>query len=466
MFSIFENSFRIKQTMKKLYIENLGCAKNQVDAEVLAYRLRDTYSLTSEAQEADLILVNTCGFIESAKEESLNTFFSLRNDYPEKKIILCGCLAQRYAEDLTKDLVEADAIFGNRDLRKITDLVSSLEAKTETEKTQNIQKSLCMVPDYPDPRDEEDTRDKLFSFPGSAYLKISEGCNHCCSYCAIPVIRGPLRSRPMDSVLSEAKRLIDSGVKELNLIAQDLSAYGWDWDRKRHFEELLEKLCAFEGDFSIRMLYIHPDWMTDSLIECVKRNPKILHYFDIPFQHASAPILKKMGRVGDLNSYLKLIEKIRTSIPDAVIRTTLMLGFPGEKEEDYKVLETFTKEARFNWMGSFVYSREEDTAAFAMTDEEEHNKLAQVSARRQKRLQKIQEDITTQKLQDFVGNIYPVLIEENISGEDLSIGRIYSQAPEVDGLTVVMGRDMKPGSVYKCRITRVRNVDLEAVKID
>lgn len=445
--------------MKKLYIENLGCAKNQVDAEVMAYRLRNEYSLTTEAKDADLILVNTCGFIESAKEESLNTFFSLRNDYPDKKIILTGCLAQRYAVDLTKELVEADAIFGNRDLRKITDLVSSLDGKKQD-------RALCMVPDYPNPNEEDDTRGSLFSFPGSAYLKISEGCNHCCSYCAIPVIRGPLRSRPMDAVLREAERLIGTGVKELNLIAQDLSAYGWDWDGVSHFEELLDKICAIEGDFFVRMLYIHPDWMTDRIIECVKRNPKTLHYFDIPFQHASAPILKKMGRVGDLNSYLKLIEKIRTNIPDSVIRTTLMLGFPGETEEDYKALETFTKEARFNWMGSFVYSREEDTKAYELTDEETHNKLSEISEKRQKKLNRIQEKITEEVLQGFVGNIYPVLIEENIEGEDLAIGRIYSQAPEVDGLTVVMGRDMKPGFVYNCRITRVRNVDLEAVKID
>ncbi|MCR5760390.1 MAG: 30S ribosomal protein S12 methylthiotransferase RimO [Sphaerochaetaceae bacterium] len=446
--------------MKKLYIENLGCAKNQVDAEVMAYTLRNTYTLTEEADDADLILVNTCGFIESAKEESLTTFFTLRNDYPDKKIILSGCLAQRYANELSEELKEADAIFGNRDLRKIRDLAEALNTETKTTKP------LCMVPEYPDPMEEDDTRDHLFTFPGSAYLKISEGCNHCCSYCAIPVIRGPLRSRPMEAILKEAKRLIDSGIKELNLIAQDLSAYGWDWDKVSHFEELLDKLCALEGDFKIRMLYIHPDWMTDRIIECVKRNEKILHYFDIPFQHASAPILKSMGRTGDLNSYIALIEKIRKNIPDAVIRTTLMLGFPGETEEDYRELVTFTKICRFNWMGSFVYSREEDTRAFDMTDEKTHEELSKISDKRQKKLQKIQEKITEEKLQDFVGNEYSVLIEELISGEDLAIGRIYSQAPEVDGLTVVMGRNMVPGNIYKCRITAVRDVDLEAVKID
>ncbi|MCR4675699.1 MAG: 30S ribosomal protein S12 methylthiotransferase RimO [Sphaerochaetaceae bacterium] len=444
--------------MKKLYIENLGCAKNQVDAEVMAYRLRDGYELTPEAKDADLIIVNTCGFIESAKEESLNTFFALREQFPDKKFIISGCLAQRYPEALSSDIPEADAVFGNRDLRKITEVVASLDSRKE--------RPLCLVPDYPDPLDEDDTRSSLFSFPGSAFLKISEGCNHCCSYCAIPVIRGPLRSRPMEAVLNEARRLAGSGIKELNLIAQDLSAYGYDWDKVSHFEELLDKLCEIEGDFRIRMLYIHPDWMTDRIIECVKRNSKILHYFDIPFQHASENILKKMGRVGNLESYSALIEKIRKNLPDAVIRTTLMLGFPGETEEDYKALETFTKRCRFNWMGSFTYSREEDTRAWDMTDEETHEKLSKISEKRQKKLQKIQEKITAERLEEFVGNVYSVLIEELIQGEDLAIGRIYSQAPDVDGLTVVMGRNMVPGNVYECRITGVKDVDLEAVKID
>ncbi len=437
----------------KLYIENLGCAKNQVDAEVMAFNLKkDGYELTEQAEEADLIVVNTCGFIESAKEESLNTFFGLRNQYPQKKIILAGCLAQRYAEDLGKDLPEADAVFGNRDISKIRELVKQSSRSV-------------LVPDYPAPEAEEDTRDKLFCFPGSAYLKISEGCNHCCSYCAIPVIRGSLRSRPDKAVLKEAERLVKSGIKEINLIAQDLAAYGFDWDGRSHFCELLEKLCRIEGDFRIRMLYIHPDWMTDEIISAVKNNDKILHYFDIPFQHASSNILLPMKRTGNQDSYAHLVEKIRKEIPDCVIRTTIMLGFPGDTVEDYRIVEQFIKRCEFNWMGAFVYSREEDTPAFDMTDEDSHNALAKKAAVWKKKLEGIQEKITSERLGAFVGNVYNVLIEELVKGEELAIGRIYAQAPDVDGLTVVMGRDMLPGNVYLCLVSRVNGIDLEAVKL-
>lgn len=439
--------------MKNLYIENLGCAKNQVDAEVIAYNLsKDDYVLTENAQDADLIIVNTCGFIESAKEESINTFFELKNQFPDKKIILAGCLAQRYAEDLEKDLDEADAVFGNRDLSKIRDLV---KAKERT----------VLVPDYPDPDKEDDTRDRLFNFPGSAYLKISEGCNHCCAYCAIPVIRGPLRSRLENAVINEAERLVKSGIKEINLIAQDLAAYGYDWDGKSHFCELLSKLCAIDGDFKIRMLYIHPDWMTDEIIQTVKNNDKVLHYFDIPFQHASADILRPMRRSGNQDSYAELVEKIRREIPDCVIRTTIMLGFPNDSEQDYKIVEDFIKRCKFNWMGAFVYSREEDTPAYDMTDEESHSALTKKAEKWKKKLEGVQEKITEKSLGAFVGNVYNVLIEELVEGEELAIGRIYAQAPEVDGLTVVMGRDMIPGNVYRCLVSKVNGVDLEAVKL-
>lgn len=440
----------------KLYIENLGCAKNQVDAEVMAYQLKSlNYELTQDATEADLIIVNTCGFIQSAKEESINTFFELKNLYPNKKIIMSGCLAQRYAQDLYKDIPEVDAIFGNRDLRKIKDLVKDIQKERKV-----------LSPEYPDPDDEEDTRDNLYNFPGSAYLKISEGCNHRCGYCAIPVIRGPLRSRPQTAILAEAKRLVDSGIKEINLIAQDLAAYGYDWDNKSHFVELLRNITAIKGNFKVRLLYIHPDWMIDEIIQEVKNNDKVLKYFDIPFQHASTKLLKPMKRSGNQDIYAQLIEKIRAEIPEAVIRTTIMLGFPGDSEEDFDIVYNFVKRCQFNWMGSFVYSREEDTEAYDLTTVEEHEALTKKASKWQKKLEKLQEKITEEKLQAFVGNEYDVLIEELIEGEDLAIGRIYSQAPEVDGLTVVMGHDMIPGNVYRCGITKVNGVDLEAAKID
>ncbi len=440
---------------RNLYIENLGCAKNQVDAEVLSCSLgKDGWILTDDAQKADLILVNTCGFIESAREESINTFFELRELNPKARIIVSGCLAQRYGQELSEQLPEADGIFGNRDLRQINAFVENLSGK-----------SRLLVPEYPDPDSEIYERKELFSYPGSAYLKISEGCNHRCGFCAIPLIRGGLRSRSMDSILDEARTLVARGVREINLIAQDLAAYGTDQGGKSRFPELLRKITDIPGDFRVRMLYIHPDAFPFEILDMIRDNPKIIPYFDIPIQHASPSLLRPMKRMGDGASYTDLVGRIRNALPGCVIRTTIMLGFPGETDEDFGMVYDFVKTNRFNWMGSFVYSREEGTYAWDLTDEKTHAELSKVAAKRQKKLEKLQEKITAEHLQEFVGKEYDVLIEELIEGEDLAIGRIWAQAPEVDGLTVVMGRGMEPGKVYRCGITKVNGVDLEAVRI-
>lgn len=439
-----------------LYIENLGCAKNQVDAEVLSCSLeKDGWILTSEADKADLIFVNTCGFIESAREESIDTFFSLRNQYPKAKIVISGCLAQRYADELKEQIPEADGIFGNRDLSKVNDFVKKISGKgTE-----------LVVPEYPDPDADIFERNELFNYPGSAYLKISEGCNHRCGFCAIPLIRGSLRSRPKAKILEEARKLVNRGIREINLIAQDLAAYGTDWDGKSRFLELLQELTDIEGDFKVRLLYIHPDAFPLELLDMINRNSKILPYFDIPIQHASEKLLRPMKRMGDEKIYTELIKKIRAALSECVIRTTIMLGFPGETDEDFDKVYEFVKNNRFNWMGSFVYSREEGTYAYGLTTEKDHKALTKVAKTRQKKLQKLQERITEECLQSFVGKEYDVLIEELVEGEDLAIGRIWAQAPEVDGLTVVMGRDMVPGNVYRCGVTKVNGIDLEAVKL-
>ena len=440
---------------RHLYIENLGCAKNQVDAEVMSCSLaEDGWTLTDDAQKADLILVNTCGFIESAREESINTFFELRQLNPKARIIVSGCLAQRYGQELSDQLPEADGIFGNRDLKQINGFVENLSSGTR-----------LLVPEYPDPDSEIYSRKELFGYPGSAYLKISEGCNHRCGFCAIPLIRGGLRSRSMDSILDEARTLIARGVREINLIAQDLAAYGTDQGGKSRFPELLQKITDIPGDFRVRMLYIHPDAFPFGILDMIRTNPKIIPYFDIPIQHASAKLLRPMKRMGDSAVYTDLVSRIRSALPGCVIRTTIMLGFPGETDDDFDMVYDFVKTNRFNWMGSFVYSREEGTYAWDLTDEKTHEALSKVAAKRQKKLEKLQEKITSEHLQEFVGKEYDVLIEELIEGEDLAIGRIWAQAPEVDGLTVVMGRGMEPGNVYRCGITKVNGVDLEAVRI-
>lgn len=441
--------------MKKIYIESLGCAKNQVDSEILlTYAEENGYIRVENAENADLIVVNTCGFIESAKKESIDTFFSLKNKYPNAKFVMAGCLSQRYGKEM--ELEEADAIFGNHDLSLFPEVLKTIE---EGDKA-------LLVPSYPDPDRERDDRKESLSFSRSAYLKISEGCNHCCSYCAIPLIRGELRSRPFEKVVEEAKRLIKSGIYEINVIAQDLGAYGLDLYGESRFVELMDALSSLEGDFVLRMLYIHPDTFPLSLLDLVASRSKILPYFDIPVQHASHSILVKMRRTGSGEIYSSLFNKIREKVDGAVIRTTLMLGFPGEEREDFEELLDFVDRAKPDWMGSFLYSREEDTPAFKMRNKKDHDKAQKRAREWQKELEEKQSIVTQRSLEKFVGSVYTALVEETIEGEDLAIGRIYSQAPDVDGLTVIMGRDMKSGDCVKVGIRKVRGVDLEGVKID
>lgn len=443
--------------MKKVYMENLGCSKNQVDAETLIKLLEDDRFIhTGEVGEADLIVVNTCGFIESARQQSLESFFSLHEANPEAKIILSGCMAQRYAKELEQELGEASAIFGNRDLSRIHEVVEQIFAGER----------VVSLPSYPPIENEVYERNELLSFPGSAYLKISEGCNHWCSYCAIPLIRGALRSKPMQVILAEAKDLIGRGIKEINLIAQDLAAYGTDGpDKQSKFMQLLEALVALEGDFSIRLLYIHPDAFPRELIPFIAEHKKVLPYFDIPFQHADEHVLRSMGRTGTKESYLALIDAIRSTVAEAVIRSTILLGYPGEDEKAFAEVMDFLSKAKLDWVGSFIYSREEGTKAYKLRGEREHKKANKVAQTYQQQLQALQAPITSANLKRFVGKEYEVLIEELVEGEDLAIGRMYAQAPEVDGLTVVVGRSLKPGRKVLCGIRSVNGLDLEAIPV-
>lgn len=441
--------------MEKIYIESLGCAKNQVDSEILlTYALENGYERTSDPAVADVIVVNSCGFIEDAKKESIETVLSMRELYPNARIILAGCLAQRYGAEM--EFEEADAIFGNHDLSQFPKILKEVEDSKHPVET----------PEYPDPDRERDDRKILLSRKRTAYLKISEGCNHCCSYCAIPVIRGPLRSRPFEKIVEEAKRLISEGIYEVSVIAQDLGAYGLDLYGKSRFTELMDALSSLDGDFVLRMLYIHPDTFPMDLIPLTKERKKILPYFDIPVQHADPRILSKMGRTGSREIYLNLINNIRADLSDAVIRTTIMLGFPGEDEKSFAEVKRFIMEGQFDWMGSFTYSREEDTPAYKMRNKKDYDKAHKIALSYQKELMEIQNGISEERMKRFVGNTYKAIIEEKIENEELYFGRIYAQAADVDGLTVISSsRELKEGDVVDVRITKSMGFDLDAVAL-
>jgi ribosomal protein S12 methylthiotransferase len=438
---------------RRFSLENLGCAKNQVDAEVMIRRLLEAgWEYTEDPDRAQLIIVNSCGFIEPAKQESIDTTLDLRDRYPDKKILLAGCLSQRYGSELAGELAEVDGIFGNRDLSAV---VETAEAALRGE-------SPVALPAY---AEYDERRSTLLSFPGSSYLKISEGCRHRCSFCAIPLIRGGLRSMAREEVLEEARRLIRSGVFEINLIAQDLASYGLDRG-EAEFLPLLRELAGIPGDFWIRLLYIHPDSFPGELIPLIRDHPKILPYFDIPFQHASVKVLRAMGRRGNADSYLSLVERIRGALPDAVLRTTLLVGFYGEGEREFEELLQFQQSAQFDWAGSFTYSPEDETAALTYEGRPDYGREPDAAAQRERRLRDLQQSISEGRMERFAGRTLRVLVEERVEQEELLLGRAYLQAPEVDGAVVIhpaAGQLPEAGRTVTCRILRRNNIDLEAV---
>ncbi len=441
-----------------------GCAKNQVDAELITHRLQSKgWALVEDAEYANLIVVNTCGFIESAKKESLDAVIAARKSYPNAKILMAGCLSERYADVFETDLPEVDGIFGNGDLSKIDALVDSMEEGNRPVETY-AQVGVC-----------DGKRTNLFDYPSSSYIKITEGCDNCCSFCAIPLIRGSLRSRTIESIVEEIKDLYAKGIFEFNLIGQDLAAFGsehftkeqqksFDWDDigKSPLAELLGKISELKGNFWVRLLYIHPDHFPRDILPIIKSDTRFLHYFDIPFQSGDDEIILSMNRKGSKKIYEKLVSDIRTSLPDAVLRTTFLCGFPGESDEASENTLEFLKNIKPNWSGCFSYSREEGTASYNM----KNRVPAKLSKRRADSLQDVQRKITEEKLKAHVGNTYDVLIEELIEGENLALGRAWYQAPEVDGACVVLyDKDyddiekIKPGHVVKVHITGVRGVD-------
>ncbi|MCL2318794.1 MAG: 30S ribosomal protein S12 methylthiotransferase RimO, partial [Treponema sp.] len=457
------------------YLDPFGCVKNQVDAEnMMAFLNRAGWTGSENPEDSDLIIINSCGFIEEAKRESINAVLNWRKLYPAKKILLAGCLAQRYAKELAESLPEADGLFG------VGDLPGIVRAAGE------ILKTTTPVPGTGKAKLPPGKR-PLLSLPGSAYVKISEGCDNRCSFCAIPLIRGGLVSRSISDLTAECKTLLARGIKELCLIGQDTGSYGLDLavqgggmaaiqsflsghgtghtpgrSPKGHtaagghnraaslpasLPDLLASLSHLEGDFWVRLLYIHPDHFPLSILDIMEQDKRFLPYFDIPFQHGSKKILTLMNRRGNQETYLRLIETIRLRLPDAVIRSTFLTGFPGETEEDFQSLLDFQEKARLDWLGCFAYSREEGTAAWGMKG----RVGKKTQAVRKRLIEERQIPITEKQMDRFIGRTFEVLVEEKFDApvsapgeaqpdEDsvspepvLYLGRLPCQAPEVDG---------------------------------
>ncbi|MDF2840383.1 MAG: rimO [Clostridia bacterium] len=438
----------------KVALVSLGCSKNLVDSEVMLNILSNNkYKLTRNSSSADVIIVNTCGFIESAKQESIDSIIELGQMKEKgncKVLIASGCLAERYNDDLMNEIPELDAVIGTGDYKNILEVIESVMTGTKVVKFGNQE----TVDIHELPR-------VLSATTGSTYLKIAEGCDNRCTYCIIPKLRGKYRSRKFEDILKEAKELASQGIKELNVIAQDTTRYGMDLYGKYRIAELLDELSKIEGIEWIRLLYSYPDEFDEELINVMAENDKICKYLDIPIQHASDNILKKMGRRTTKEDIKNLIKNLRRRIPNITLRTTLIVGFPGETEEDYKELVDFVKDTRFDRLGVFTYSREEDTPAYQMEDQVDQ----EVKLKRQERIMLLQSDISMDKNQKMVGKMIQVLIEGK-EGKKY-FGRSYKDAPEIDGNVFFSSNEKHhPGEFTYVKIKEAAEYDLIGEEIN
>lgn len=431
----------------KVGMISLGCPKNQVDGEALLAKLAAAgYQIVNEIENSDVMIVNTCGFIEDAKREAIDTILEVAQ-YKEAGVIsalvVTGCLAERYQDEILKEMPEVDAVIGigaNADIVKVCD------------------KALCGIKtsNYPNkcylPIDDE----RLLSTPSHwAYLKVAEGCDNRCSYCAIPGIRGKFRSRKIESVVDEAKSLVNRGVKEIILVAQDTTKYGQDLYGEYSLDKLLKELVKIDGLEWIRLFYCYPQRITESLIEVIANEEKVCNYIDIPLQHSDTTVLKNMNRVGDGNDYRVLLDKMRKAIPDLALRTTFMVGFPGETDEQFENLCNFVKDMKFDKMGCFTFSPEEDTPAFDMDNQIDED----VKKRRQEVLMNAQYSITEASNKSRVGNVYKVIIDSFADGK--YTGRSYMDSPEIDsGIIFTSNKKLNIGDFVNVKITDFDGYDL------
>lgn len=432
----------------KLGLVSLGCDKNRVDSEIMLGMLKNTYEITEEPKEADIIIVNTCGFIESSKQESIDTILEMaeyKKDYNCKLLMATGCLTQRYGEELLKLMPELDIILGVNNYGFLDQYVEKFIKTRER----------IMAVDYLDSGINEGERILTTGFGQTAYLRISEGCSNHCTYCIIPKIRGTYRSRPMEKILEEAKTLADGGVQEVIVVAQDTTRYGTDLYGKKALPELLRKLKEIEGIKWIRVLYLYPEEFTEELIEELKTNEKVVKYLDLPIQHISDGVLKRMARRTKKEDLLSLLRTLRNEIPDLVLRTSLIVGFPGETEEEFKELYDFVDEIEFDKLGVFTYSKEEGTAAALMKEQIRKD----VKERRRNLIMERQQEVSRRILERKVGKTYEVLVEG--MGEDGYYGRSFEMAPEVDGMIIIKTqKDLMVGSFVNVNIIEALEYDL------
>lgn len=442
--------------MLKAGFISLGCAKNLVDTEVMLGALTDhQIMLTSNPSEADILIVNTCSFIKSAKEESITTVLNMaeyKNEGKCRSIIVAGCLGQRYKQELLDEMPEVDAVVGTGAWHRI------VEAVEETLKGNRV------VIDGPIDTIYDEKMTRITTTPEySAYIKVAEGCNNRCSYCVIPMVRGNYRSRTIESIVAEAVRLTNRGVKEINLIAQDTTSYGKDLYGKIRLVDLLKELVKIEKLQWIRILYCYPKYFTDELIELIASEPKICNYIDLPLQHAHNDVLKSMARLDTRESVTALLTKIKDRIPNVTIRTSFIVGFPGETDEQYQSLRQFVEEQRFDKVGVFTYSHEEDTPAYDM----ESQISDEVKQARYHDLMALQCQISEQINQTVEGRILEVLVEgRDNEQKNVTYGRSYREAPEVDGQVYIEGdTDSKPGSMIRVKMLQGFTYDIVGEKI-
>ena len=433
----------------KVGIVSLGCAKNQVDTEMLLFTLKNKgFTIVNDPADADAVIVNTCGFIDSAKQESIDEIIELgklKQEGTIKAIIVTGCLAERYKNEITKQLYEVDAAIGIGANQKIADVV--LEA-LNGKKTELFPDKLLL------PMEGGRVQSTPFY---SAYLKVAEGCDNCCTYCAIPLIRGHFRSRQPDDVIKEAEQLAANGVKELNVIAQDTTRYGEDLFGEPYLAKLLKRLCKIDGFKWIRVLYCYPDRVTDELIDVIAEEDKIVKYIDIPLQHCNGEVLKNMNRRGDRESLTALLNKIKSKIPNVIFRSTFITGFPGETEEQFEELADFAAEIKFQRLGCFPYSKEEDTKASLMENQIDDD----IKQKRADIIMEHQQSVMAQYCESLVGSEVEVLVEGYDKLAECFFGRTYADAPEVDGCVFFTcnGEKPKAGDFVKVKITDYMGCD-------